>query len=441
MNYQESMDYIQNVQKEFASDYALQDVKELCERMDHPERKLRIIHIAGTNGKGSAGAYISNALAMSGYTVGRFVSPVLFDYREKIQKVTGTEFGIETEWISEQETAERITELSEQAIKMCEDGFGHPTAFEIETVMAFCQMAKWHVDVAVIETGLGGRMDATNIVEKPVITVFTQISMDHTAILGDSLEQIAEQKFGIIKAGVPVVSVRQEENVMEQLRTICQRRGLKLCVAEPEKVRQIEYRLEGTRFWYQGNTFRLSQLGCYQIENAIVALETLYQLANMGFHKINISSIQSALQHTKWTGRFEIISKDPFLILDGAHNPAGAKALRRSLETYFATERFYLVFGVFRDKDYKGILQQMLPLAKRVYTVKAEGERGMEPEALAEIVREYSAGREVKVRSCTNVAMALDAINRQEKRGKIVVFGSLSFLNEVYRYFDTNMYI
>lgn len=441
MNYQEARAYIEKIQTELASDYTLRDVAELCERMGRPDRRLRIIHIAGTNGKGSVGAYISNALAMCGYTVGRYVSPTLFDYRERIQKIAGTEFGVETEWISSEEVAERMTELADNIDKMCQKGFTHPTAFEMETVMAFDQMAKWDVDVAVIEVGMGGMLDATNIIDRPLLTVFTEISMDHTRILGDTLEQIAEQKFGIIKAGTPVVSIRQEPVIMERLREICQRRGLKLQIAEPEQLVQLEFSMAGTRFFYQGSSFYLSQLGCYQPENVIVALEVMKQLSQLGFHKINISSVRAALKETKWLGRFEIVSKSPFLILDGAHNPSGAKVLRKSLEMYFPAERFTFVFGVFRDKDYQGILQQMLPLARRVYTVRAAGERGMEPEELAGVVRQYTLKREIPVESCINIAAALDKIQRQGEKEKIIVFGSLSFINEVYLYFDTAMYI
>ncbi len=435
MNYQESMEYIEKIQVEYASSYTLDAVTELSERMGRPDRKLRIIHIAGTNGKGSVGAYISNALAMSGYRVGRYVSPTLFDYRERIQKISGTEFGVETEWISEEEVTDCISRIKIEIESMVRQNKQHPTAFEIETVMAFYQMVKWHVDVAVIEVGLGGAQDATNIIMKPALTVFSKISLDHTAILGDTIEKIAGQKFGIIKAGIPVVSVRQENSVMEQLRTICQRKGLKLAIAEPEQIRQLEYQIDGTRFVYKGNTFQLSQLGVYQIENAIVALEAMEQLEKTGFHKINISSVQNALKNTKWAGRFELVSMNPFLLIDGAHNPAGAKALRRSLETYFPTEQFTFVFGVFKDKDYQGILQEMLPLAKRVYTVRAAGPRAIEAKELEEIIKCHPLGQELLVKSCNHVAMALEEINRQPKKEKIIIFGSLSFLEEVYQYF------
>lgn len=441
MDYQEAIQYIRNIQAEFGSEYTLDAVKALCRKAGSPDKKLRIIHIAGTNGKGSVGAYISNCLAMSGYTVGRYVSPALFDYREIIQKVTGSAFGVDVELISREETAENLSSLFEMAEEIKRTGLRQPTAFEIETVMALCQFVKWHVDVAVVETGLGGRLDATNLIERPVLSVFTEISLDHTALLGDSLEKIAEQKFGIIKPGVPVVSVRQEPDIMERLRSICQRRGLRLRIADPENIIQQEYSLHGTVFSYQGGRYRLSQLGLYQTSNAIVAVEAMHELLRLGFHKINSSSVQLALYHTRWLGRFEIISKSPFLLLDGAHNPSGALQLRKSLETYFPTERFTMVVGVFRDKDYENILRIMMPLAERVYTLTPPGERGLEADTLADIIRDMQGRREIPVTSCPNIRSALIQIQRAGIREKIVVFGSLSFLHDVYTYFDTAMYI
>lgn len=437
MDYQEARNYIERIQKELASDYTLEDVAKLCELMGRPDRRLRIIHIAGTNGKGSVGAYLCNALAMCGYTVGRYVSPAVFGYRERIQRISGNHFGVDTEWIGREEVAGWMTELSAAIDRMCRKGYRHPTAFEIETVMAFCQMAEWRVDVAVVETGMGGLLDATNIIERPVLTVFTEISRDHTDILGETLEEIAAQKFGIIKAGVPVVSVRQDFSVMEKLKGLCRARGLSLRIAEPDQILHTEFSLEGTRFTYHQNRYFLRQLGICQPENDIVAIESLVQLGKSGFHKINISSVRSALRETQWPGRFELISKLPFLIVDGAHNPSGAVALRKSLETYFPAERFTYVFGVFRDKDYREIIRQLLPLARRVYTVRAAGERSAAPEELAGVVKELVGLREIPVTCCGDIGRALQEIRRRGQREKIIVFGSLSFLGDIYQFFST----
>ncbi len=441
MDYQEAREYISHIQKEQGREYTLDKVRELCERVGRPDRQLRIIHIAGTNGKGSVGAYISNCLAMSGYSVGRYLSPALFSYREIIQHVTGGAFGPEAEMISCEETAHCLSRLRQEIEGMTAEGHGHPTAFEIETVMAFLQFAAWHVDVAVVETGLGGRLDATNFIEKPVLTVFTDISIDHRNVLGDTLEQIAAEKFGIMKAGIPVVSIRQEESVMEMLRGICQRRGRRLRIAEPEQVIQQDLSLSGTEFSYKGQRYHLGQLGAYQVRNAIVALEAMQELLPLGFHKVNSSSIGIALSQTRWPGRFEVVSRSPFLLLDGAHNPAGARWLKKSLEIYFPMERFTCIVGVLQDKDYREILKIMLPLANKVYTITPPGERGLDSEKLAEAVRELRGRREIPVTCCPTIGIALSRLGSTGGREKILVFGSLSFLGEVYSYFDTARYI
>lgn len=436
VNYQESLDYINQIQVSYKSDYTLERVTRLCKLMGRPDKKLRIVHIAGTNGKGSVGAYISNALAMCGYVVGRYLSPTVFGYRERIQKLSGNHFGVDEQWITEEEMAERMTELAAAVRTMEEEGSGHPTAFEIETVMAFCQMERWQVDVAVVEVGMGGSLDATNLIERPVLTIFTEISMDHTAELGDSLAEIAEQKFGILKAGVPVVSARQEFMVMEQLKRLCQQRGLSLRIADAERVMHMECSLSRTKFYYRGFLFRIRQLGLYQVENAVVAAEALLQMAKTGFHKVNLSSVQEALAETRWHGRFDLISRDPFLIVDGAHNPSGAVQLKKSLIRYFPSERFTFIFGVFRDKAYTEILKTLLPLARRFYMVKAAGERGVEPDELKEVLASLPARNPVAAQSCQDVSSALQEISRKGQREKIIVCGSLSFLTEVYQFFD-----
>ena len=203
MNYSEAVNYIENLQAEAGSDLSLKQVKYLADMIGNPENKSRIIHIAGTNGKGSVGNFIAGILAMSGYTVGRYVSPALFDYKEKIQKITGNIYGLQKEYISEEE--DNITYLVEKTEEIKKEGKKTPTAFEIEPVMAYKVFADWKVDVAVVETGMGGRLDATNIVEKPVLSVITSISMDHMGYLGDTLLAIAKEKYGIIKNSVPVL--------------------------------------------------------------------------------------------------------------------------------------------------------------------------------------------------------------------------------------------
>ncbi|MCI5502180.1 MAG: bifunctional folylpolyglutamate synthase/dihydrofolate synthase [Lachnospiraceae bacterium] len=435
MNYQEALEYINNIQTELGSDYSLKEVTELCKRDGSPEKSLRIIHIAGTNGKGSVGNFLCNMLAMSGYNVGRYISPTLFDYRERIQYITSNVYGVKCEYASEEEIADSLTGLKSKCEEMMHDGFKSPTAFEIETVMAFEIMADWKVDVAIVETGMGGRVDATNLVEKPVLSVITSIGMDHMSFLGSTLKTIAREKYGIIKKNVPVVSIEQEPECMEDLKIISNKNNAPLYVVEKSQIHPYEISLEKTSFIYEGEKYSISQGGVFQIENAAVALCAARVLFNKGFRLINVQSVKEALWISRWSGRFEIVSHNPFVIVDGAHNPPAALKLKESLNAYFPGEKFNFIIGMFKDKNYKQVLKIMLPFAKCVYTIDAPGERGLDKDILAESVRTISNGRITKVESKENVRMALNSLDSHNKSDKTIVFGSLSFLHEVYEYF------
>lgn len=426
MNYQEAVRYISEIQKNLGSDYSLEPVKRLCELAGRPDRNLRIIHIAGTNGKGSIGTFLSNILAWSGYTVGRYVSPTLFEYRERIQRIEGKADSFCCTYISEQEVAEGLTQLRSLVQQMEQEGMAAPTAFEIETVMAFQTMRQWGVDVAVIETGMGGRTDATNIIEHPLLCLFAHISLDHTAWLGNTLEEIAAEKYGILKKGADVVTVRQEESCMKLLEERCQELGVPLMVADQRQVERIQYAIDGTAFFYQGEALEIEQAGTYQVENALAAWEAAKILQKKAFPLLSSQAVKQALRQTRWKGRFERIALEPDIIVDGAHNPQAAVELRRSLEKCFPGEAFTFVMGMFRDKDYSAMLEIMLPLAERVYTVTPPGERGLPAEELALQIAE---GHGIP---CSTV---FEALRRAcEERERIVVFGSLSFLHEVYEY-------
>lgn len=437
MNYHEAIDYIEKLQAEAGSDLSLKQVKYLANMVGNPENKSRIIHIAGTNGKGSVGNFIAGILAMSGYTVGRYISPALFEYREKIQKITGNIYGLQKEYISEQEVADNLTYLIGETDKMKKEGKKTPTAFEIETVMAYKVFADWKVDVAIVETGMGGRLDATNIVEKPVLSVITSISMDHMDYLGDNLLEIAKEKYGIIKNGVPVVSMEPETDCLEELKYTCRRHDSALSVVSREDIRPYEFSVDKTSFIYENEKFTLSQPGIFQLDNAQLALMAAKVLHRSGFRLINKQSVKEALIMCRWSGRFEVVSHNPYVIVDGAHNPDAARMLKYSLNAYFPGEKFIYIIGVFKDKDYRQVLRNTLPHAKRVYTVNAPAPRGLSAEELAECVAEVSNNKITHIEAKKNVRDALNSISRERLSDRIIVFGSLSFLHEVYEYFGT----
>lgn len=433
MDYQEALYYITQLQKDKGSEYSLEPIRRLCELAGNPDRELSMIHITGTNGKGSIGSYLGNILALSGYVVGRYVSPTLLEYRERIQRIRSgiCANGIITEYITERETAQILTNLRNLTEQMEKHERMSPTAFEIETVMAFVAMKQWKVDVAIIECGMGGRMDATNMITAPLLCLFSHISLDHTAFLGETVEEITKEKAGILKSGCIAVSVKQDRFVDAVLRSACQEQGIPLYVADVQKVEQIEYDMKKTSFYYQGSPFYIRQQGNYQIENAITAIEAARILRKNGYQKIQEHSIRDGIAISRMQGRFECVSEHPYVLVDGAHNPQAAVELRRSLETYFPGETFSYIFGVFRDKDYVQMAEEMLPLAIRIYTVKPPGDRGLPAETLAETVEKI---KRQTVQACSSVGEALDLAVQNTER--ILVFGSLSFLHEVYEYFD-----
>lgn len=473
MNYQEALRYITELQENKGSDYSLDPVRKLCELAGNPHRKLSVIHIAGTNGKGSIGSYLGNILAMSGYTVGRYVSPVLLEYRERIQKIqpvrqgtaagslseTGSDLSFRTEtaaeYISQNEVAEILTQLRVLSGQMEAQGWDVPTAFEMETVMAFLVMERWKVDVALIECGMGGRTDATNIIESPLVCLFSHIGLDHTAFLGETVEKIALEKAGILKQGSIAVSVKQDRPVEQVLQKACQDKAIPLYLADPSEAGQIQYDMRETVFCYQGSVFRMRQQGTCQVENAIAAVRAAYVLQKLGYERICEDTVRNAVSCSCWRGRFECIQEDPYVIVDGAHNPQAAVELRHSLDAYFPGEQMSYICGFFRDKDYAGILDVMLPLAKRIFTVKPPGKRGLSAEMLAQTVRQWDVdvpqvfqagqesqtgaealfGKELSVQACRSVSEALDLAQKNTER--ILVFGSLSFLHEVYEYFGS----
>lgn len=442
MDGNEALEYIQSIQSNLGSDYSLKEVTELAKRFGRPERRIPVIHIAGTNGKGSVGNYISNILAQAGFTVGRYVSPTLFDYRERIQRAALHNGKIENTWITEEELADVLTGMRRVCRDMQADGFSHPTAFEVETVMAYEMFWRWRVDVSVVETGLGGRTDATNIVEKPALCVFTSISRDHMQILGDTIEEIAAEKYGIIQENTSVVSKYQPE-CAALLKERCRNKHAALTFVKKEDISVGKKDLQQTEFFYHGERYLLSQGGEYQPENAAIAVEAVCQLVRMQDFPVTQKQMKKALYDSHWKGRFDVVSQTPFLLVDGAHNEEAAKRLKNSLQQYFPNERFIYIVGVFRDKEYEKVLQLMLPLADRVETVTAPGSRGLPAEELAETVRKLWSrsdpgrkGEILSVSAAKTIFAALEHCMKPEEQRRIVVFGSLSILAEVYAYFE-----
>lgn len=422
MNYEEARVYLAQVSK-YGSVLGLENMKELLGRLGNPQDELKFIHISGTNGKGSLLAYLSTILTEAGYRTGRYLSPTLFSYRERIQ--------VDGERIEREALARHVTSIARAAEEMKADGKGCPTVFEIETALSFLYFREKKCDMVVLETGFGGLTDATNIVKTTVLEVIAPISLDHRDILGNTLHEIAVNKAGIIKPHTEVVSARQDPEAMEVIAAVSKEKESRLTVVAPENIQDISYGYETQRFSYgEWKDIRISLAGSYQIPNAALALEAVNALRRLGF-TLSEEVVYRGFEKTVWKGRFSPIHKEPVVILDGAHNPAAARVFRESLELYFKDKKIYYIFGVFKDKDYPEIIRITAPLAEQIFTVQTpDNPRAMPAEELAEEVRKVNPRAE----AAASVEEALQkSWKLAGKKDVIVAFGSLSFLGRVDR--------
>ena len=422
MNYREAMEYVEYLQR-YGSVPGLQNMQKLWERLGNPQEGLRFVHIAGTNGKGSVLAYVSTVLKTAGYKVGRYISPTILDYRERFQ--------IGGRPIAKTELCRYLEQVKEIAEKMEEEGLTHPTPFEIETAIAFLYFSDKKCDIVVLETGLGGSLDATNIINTTVCAVLASISMDHMAVLGDSLEKIAMQKAGIIKDNCRVVTCRQKDEVMQVIEEAAKEHGCSLTIADSGKASHIKYGL-GKQYFSYGDYKKLeiTMSGQFQIDNAILALEVINALQSKGF-KVSEKQLRNGLMQTTWLGRFSIIGKKPLFIVDGAHNEDAAQRLAQSIKLYFTNKRIIYIMGVLADKEYDKIIQTTYELAQHIITVKPpHNERALDGYELAHAVSEYHDSVTVADSLMEAVEMAY-LLTGKDNNTVIIAFGSLSFLGEL----------
>ena len=420
MNYKETMDYIGQVGR-FGIVPGLESIRELCGRLGDPQKSLRFVHVAGTNGKGSVSAYVASVLKCSGYKVGRYISPTIFDYRERIQ--------VNDSLITKTALCRLMERIKEVCDGMTAQGLSHPTPFELETALAFLYFQEKRCDVVVLETGMGGLTDATNIVENTLAAVLTCISMDHMKFLGNTLKEIAVQKAGIIKKGCAVVTAGQTPEVMEVIEARAAGLGCPMSVARESEAAHVRYGLERQRFDYGGlKGVEISLAGQYQIGNAVLALEVLRALRGMGY-KVTERMLRRGMAEARWPGRFTVIGRRPWFIADGAHNEDGARRLAQSVEYYFKGKRILYVMGVLADKEYDKIIALTHSLADQIITVASPGNPRVLPA--------YELAREVaKVHPQVTAADSLEeavemAYLLAEKDDVIIAFGSLSFLGRL----------
>ncbi|MBR0040039.1 MAG: bifunctional folylpolyglutamate synthase/dihydrofolate synthase [Oscillospiraceae bacterium] len=408
MNYQEALRYIDGVQW-LGSRPGLERITELLRRLGDPQRRLRFIHIAGTNGKGSCAAMTASVLKAAGYRTGLFTSPYLFRFNERMQ--------IGGEPIPDETLARLVTELQPQADAM-ED---HPTEFELMTAAALLWYERERCDFVVLEVGLGGRLDATNVIENPEVCAIMNIGLDHTQILGDTVEQIAAEKAGIIKPGAEVVLYGQQESVVEVVRSVCEEKGAPLTVADFSKIKPEFESLEGQVFTYRGEPYAIGLLGAHQRKNAAVVVEIAGALRRRGF-VIEQDALEHGLYAAEWPARFELVGEEPPFVVDGGHNPQCAQTVADNLETYFPAMRRVLLIGVLADKDYETMLDILAPEAAAFVCVTPDSPRALPAEGLAAALARFGKPTQVCEDIPSGVAAAQELAGTD---GMVCAVGSL----------------
>lgn len=430
MNYKESVDWIlgfTDYEKMHsalwsAEGFDLRRMEDLLSRLDNPDLKSCTVHIAGSKGKGSTAAMIASALRQAGDRVGLFTSPHLHTIRERVS-INGV-------MISEDELVELVGRLAPEVDAVNADAsYGRLTTFEVLAVLAFEYFALKRVDFQVIEVGLGGRLDATNVVV-PDVSVITSISMDHMDVLGDSLVKIAGEKAGIIKNGIPVVCSPQKPEAMKVIEDVCKSQGCQLTrVGQDITWQKKEHSLEGQSFSVKGrrNTYELSipLLGEHQMENAAVAVAVLEALG------IDSQAIVDGLKNVQWPGRMQILRRDPIVVADGAHNVDSASRLTQSLRQFLTYDRLILIIGISSDKDVAGIVDVLAPACNEVIVTRSRHPRSADTSTLAEEFARHglAAGQ------CADTAQAVATALKIARKGDLIcAAGSLFIAAETIEY-------
>ncbi len=376
MNYDEARKYIDKVAA-FGSKLGLENIRTLMRLLGDPQKDLKFVHVAGTNGKGSTVAFISSILMKAGFKTGIYTSPFVERFSERIR--------VDNEEISEEDFAFFATRVRQKAEMMIEQGLGSPTEFELICAVAFLYFAEKKCDICVLEVGMGGRLDATNVIDAPLLCLITPISYDHMEYLGDTTEKIAFEKAGVIKKGTTVVMYPQTDGVEAVFRDVCAERGADLIRCELPSG-EIAADIDGVEFEYKNRSYKTGLLGSYQINNAAMAITGAEVLAEKGFD-ISGEDIFEGIACAVWTARFEVLQKDPVVIIDGSHNRQGMETLAESLSLYFGEKKIILIFGVLKDKEYKEMLEIILPMVKRVFTVTVPSPRTLSADELASEVK------------------------------------------------------
>lgn len=425
MDFLEAQNYLEKVRSQKGIVLGLDTMRHLMVKLNNPQDKVKFIQVAGTNGKGSTAAYLTSILSEAGIKVGRYTSPAVFSSTEQYFACGSC--------ISESEYAKGMTAVAEAAASL--DG-ETPTAFEQETALAFWYFAKKGCELAILEAGLGGDMDATNIVTTTVCSIITSISMDHCRILGNKISEIAAHKAGIIKPGAPVICIEQKEDAMEPIRAAAKAADTPLYEVHRDEVRQIfSDKRESIVFFREFENLHLKMLGSCQPENAALAVQAASVLSRS--YPIEKKHIYEGIEKTRWGGRFELHSGSPDIILDGAHNPDGIRRLRESVNQMFGAVPICYVCGVLADKDYEKEIEILFGRASNVFTVTPPSPRAMKSTDLKAAIKErFPQLKVISFDSEDGIEKAMEAAVSQNN--PVVVCGTLTILARVKEWMNCN---
>ena len=426
MNYAETLDYLQELYGMLGYDLGLDRIYSLMESMSNPQDSLNVIHVAGTNGKGSICSMVSSVLMAAGYKVGVYTSPHLEKYNERIT-INGTQ-------ISDDDFAAYLTNVRLHCDKIVKNGVGQPTIFEVVTAAAFKYFYDNKVDYVVLEVGMGGRCDATNIIKKPKCAVIASISLDHMEYLGDTLGKIAYEKGGIVKSGCPTVLLTANEEIHDVISEICKEKGSKLYYSKNSGAKIIKQDITGTVFDVENEvvSFKnaaISLLGEYQLINAAEVIMAFKALNDNGLN-ISDDALRKGLANAKWNGRMEIVENNPMVILDGAHNIDGISMLFKSLKKYFSDKKITMLIGILGDKEYEKMLELIMPIACKAVFTEPHSSRKWDVNDVAHLVEKYNT--EIYIEKDIDKAYDL-AKSITGKEDIVVCAGSLYLIGELYK--------
>ena len=394
----------------------LERINALLDKMGHPERSLKFIHVTGTNGKGSTCAMLANMFTKAGYKTGLYTSPYLVRFNERIQ-IDGVQ-------ISDQD----VCAITEYIKPLADSIFEQPTEFEMVTALGFEYFARQKCDLVVCEVGMGGEFDATNVILPPEAAVICNIGLDHTEVLGDTLEKIAATKSGIIKPGCDAVIYREKPSVEDVIATRCKAVGAKLHKADFADIQPVSHDLNGQVFnWERFQALHLPLLGEHQLHNAAVALTTATVMQSRGW-KLTDDDIREGLATVSWPGRFDVRRRDPLFIIDGGHNPQCIEALVKNIRDYLAGRELTILTGVLADKDYNCMYRDVAPFAKEFITITPGNPRALDAHDLAAYLTQFGK----PATACDTVAEGVRlAVEHAGKDGVVLCYGSLYMIGEI----------